>query len=378
MVKSIRHFHIAVGLGLWVFLLAPPALAEDTGDSDDRARPAEPPSPQLVHAPVSVAQPHRDLVIEAKILHPDRVRRAILLYRTSSGGPLIQREFRRGGEQYVGVIPAKHVKYPGVAYAIELELVADGRQRVFASRDRPHQVSVSEDLFDVRERAQLERLGGRRSVVSFGGEFVSFGTSDVNTPGQADVDDGYWGVNAGYTYRLLRTVNEFGVNFGLVRGSAPVETSDSSDPAVASEDFDPDVGLNYARPRVRFRLSDSWHLEPSFVVSVTEVGFAMGAGAKLHVGDPYGAKLVLGAEVIDRFGVMVFSRVDLLATERVTVSPIIEVTDTPNAERFGVRLLGEVNVQMGRGFALAARGGYQARDSTSGGPSAGGDLSYAF
>ena len=50
----------------------------------------------------------------------------------------------------------------------------------------------------------------------------------------------------------------------------------------------------------------------------------------------------------------------------------------PHADRFGVRLLSEVAVDAGAGFHIAARGGYQARTFTSGGPSVGTTVSYSF
>ena len=70
--------------------------------------------------------------------------------------------------------------------------------------------------------------------------------------------------------------------------------------------------------------------------------------------------------------------VDLAAGDRVRLSPQIEVTDMPHAESFGVRLLGDVSVDIVRGFSATLRGGYQARRSTSGGPAFGGTLNMAF
>src|SRR6185312_1783957 len=96
---------------------------------------------------------------------------------------------------------------------------------------------VIDDHTDVRERAALKRLGGRRSVVSAGADYVRFGTTTAAaaipcapaqtacTPGQLvtpSVADQYWRVEAGYTYRPLRTVAEFGIKIGVVRGTSLV------------------------------------------------------------------------------------------------------------------------------------------------------------
>ena len=50
----------------------------------------------------------------------------------------------------------------------------------------------------------------------------------------------------------------------------------------------------------------------------------------------------------------------------------------PHADRYGLRLLTEARCKLGGGFAVALRGGYQARTFTSGGASGGTTLSYEF
>jgi len=97
----------------------------------------------------------------------------------------------------------------------------------------------------------------------------------------------------------------------------------------------------------------------------------------LLIGDPYGGKLTLGFESIKTFGTRFWSRMDIPASSRVTFSPIIEIADMPHANKFGVRLLGELGLDLGSGFVLA-RGGYQARLFTEGGASGGGTVSYGF
>ena len=69
---------------------------------------------------------------------------------------------------------------------------------------------------------------------------------------------------------------------------------------------------------------------------------------------------------------------DIPASSRLMFSPIIEIADTPHANKFGVRLLGELGVDVGGGFSIAARGGYQARLYTEGGASGGGTVAYSF
>ena len=321
--------------------------------------------PALHHAPVSVARPGESIAIAGAIEHPELVKSAFVIYR-GPADTLRQVAFQRASAgPYVAVIPSEHVRTPSVAYAIELELVTGGRRAVFASRDEMQQIEVPGDLVDGREQAASERLEGRRSVVTTSGEYVVFGQrSEVQ--GRV-VPDRYWRTEASYTYRPLRTVAEFGIRAGVVRGPNP-------DP----DPNKPDLGLNYGAPRVRFRLGEIWHLDGEFLSSVTEVGFSVGTGAALHIGDPYGSKLTLGFETVQIFGTRIYSRMDIAARRDLVISPIVEVTDMPHADRFGVRLLTQARFDAGKGFGLALLGGYQARVATSGGPTVGLSGSYAF
>jgi hypothetical protein len=114
------------------------------------------------------------------------------------------------------------------------------------------------------------------------------------------------------------------------------------------------------------------------LTSVTEVGFSVGGGGAIILGDPYGSKLVFGGEGIQVFGARGYTRLDIAANERLTLSPIVEVTNMPHAESAGLRLLAEVGVELGAGFHLDLLGGYQARSFNQGGPTLGGGLSWAF
>jgi hypothetical protein len=210
---------------------------------------------------------------------------------------------------------------------------------------------------------------------------VSFGKSIARVEGpdglvERVVNDRYYRVEGAYTYRPLRVISEFSIRVGVVRGSAPVPVRDLLPGQSEDERFD--VGLNYGAPSVRFRLGEHWHLDGSFIANITEVGFSAGTGAGLHIGDIHGSKVSFGFEAIQTFGVRFFTQVDIQAVRWLKLSPIIEVTNMPSADDYGVRLLGELGFDIGAGFALAGRGGYQARDFTSGGFSAGGAVGYGF
>src|SRR6185436_20512574 len=122
--------------------------------------------------------------------------------------------------------------------------------------------------------------------------------------------DVYHRPDGDYTYRLFNgVVTEIGIRGGIVRGRSVVEG-----------ELDPgnfDVGLNYGSPRVRLRLDDWFHVDLDVTTSVTEKGFSGGAGGALLVGDPYGTKLVLGAEGVNVFGVRGYTRLDVPLGRRV-------------------------------------------------------------
>jgi hypothetical protein len=344
---------------------------------------AQNPLPRLHHAPLSVSRAHEAMLITGDIDHPELVKRALLVYRATDTAPYQEVEFKRGAPgPYVAEIPEDAVNPPELSYSIEIEATDGTRLPVFASRAEPHRVLVPEELMDARERALLQRLGGRRSVFSASGEYVDFGYSRAevaSATGQAgqSIHDEFYRVEGSYTYRPLRFVTEFSLRVGVVRGNSPVPLS--SIPAPGKTDADRfKVGLNYGAPTVRLRLADIVHVEGEFLTSVTETGFSVGTGASILIGDPYASKLTLGFESIQVFGTRFWSRMDIQASDRLTVAPVIEVTNMPHADNYGVRLLGDVTGQLGQGFSVAVRGGYQARVSTSGGPSAGATLGYAF
>ncbi len=353
---------VAIGLAAMTLCSAPTRSLAQAAPSAD---------PALHHAPVSVATAGQDLTILAAIDHPEMVRSAIVVYRIAGASDVHEVRFLRAAQgPYIALIPGGDVRSPSIEYTVELEPVAGGRKTVFASREEMQEVEVPGDLEDARERALAARLDNRRSVVSTSTEYVAFGQRSVD--GGREVADRYWRAEASYTYRPLRTVAEFGIRAGVVRGPNP-----------SSDATKPDLGLNYGAPSIRLRLGDIWHVEGEFLTSVTASGFAVGTGGAVLIGDPYGSKLTLGFESIQGFGSRVYSRVDIAARPNLVISPIVEVTDAvrvteASQNKFGVRLLTEARLALGAGFTLSALAGYQARVAASGGPTLGLGCSYGF
>ncbi|MFO0586320.1 MAG: hypothetical protein U0441_02210 [Polyangiaceae bacterium] len=357
--------------------------------------PAAPPvvsdGPAIHHTPISSAPADEPLTIEVMVDSPHLLRGAGVVYRT--GDKWFYVKLLRTETAYAATIPAEHMKAPGIGYAIEMEYLDGRRVAEFASRAALHPVVVIPDAAAERESALLARYDGRRSLVSATGEFVRFGydvlpalpcgaKQSACTQGESykpTVDDQYWRVEGSYTYRPLHVVEQFGFRVGVMRGTRPIYTNRPTEYTAKAYE----VGVNYAGAEVRFRAASILHFDLSTLGSVTEVGFSFGAGAAVMLGDPLGTRFTFGWQTIGvtqetYFGTRFYVRLDLPVTRRFELGPSIEVTDMPHAESFGVRLLTDATIGLGKGFALGLRGGYQARVSRSGGPTVGATLQLGF
>lgn len=324
--------------------------------------------PHVHHSPPSVARSGAAVAIEATVDEPDKVKRAAVVYER--GGTLVEVPFLRssaGENVQVATIPAEDVVAPTLAYAIEIDTTDGKRVEAFASRSQLHPVALEQDESDAREKALLARIGGRRTTLSTNAEYVRFGT----TPSPlGNVNDQFYRVEGEFRYRLLRTVAEFGFRGGIVRGSSPVPGAKTT-----SQN---DVGMNYGAPRIRLRLADSFHVDAEALTSVNEVGYSIGGGGAVILGDPYGTRLTFGGEGIQVFGARGYTRFDVALAKRVMVGTLVEVTNMPHADALGVRLAADLGIDVGYGFGVGLRGGYQARNFASGGPALGATASYSF
>lgn len=340
----------------------------------------QPPSPSVHHTPISSAPQNDDLLVSAGFEHPELITRAYVVYRHE--GRVEEREFRRSGGSdgapYAVVIPKEHTRGAQLGYAIEADGVSGGRTALFASRERMQDVTLLKDEDDVAETAFLQRIENRRSVVGAQAELVRFGSTTAtvgdggaNGPRRTEeVADQYYRFEGSYTYRLGKVVSEFGIRFGIVRGRSIVPGE--ADPGKF------DVGLNYGSPRVRFRATDFLHFDAEFLTSITEVGYSVGGGGAVLLGDPLAMHVAFGMEGVQVFGVRGYTKVRLPLGTRVALTPSIEITNMPHADKAGVRLLTDLDVRLTAGLALGARLGYQARVFDTGGPTLGLGGSYAF
>jgi hypothetical protein len=356
-------------------------LGSEASPSETRGPEAPSARAELRHAPPSTAAGDDDLMIHAEVTHPEQVRETVLYFTTSDGKSGTVTFQRSVSDDYVAMVPREHLRGEALEYYVAFRLVNGAERAVFGSAERRHRVQVVPSRVSLSEQALLQRLRGRRNAFRVGGEYVDFGRSETEelgpqgTPVTRSVRDRYYRIDGSYTHRPLRVISEFWLRLGVVRGESPVPytaTGLGGEPLGERKT----VGLNYGAPGVRFRFADWLFMDSEVLASVTEVGFSAGAGGALLVGDPYGTKLVLGAETVAVFGTRFYSRTELGIHPLVRVAPIIEVTNMPHANQYGVRLLGEVTVDLGHRLGFSLRGGYQARKFDSGGPGVGAGLAY--
>ncbi len=338
---------------------------------------AEEPGPRVLHTPSSTHAECQDLRVQATVEHAEQVKTAWLVYLHE--GEAREVPFRRAPEgPYLATAPGREV-CGSFAYTIEIELLDGARVAAFAARDAPYQVALYKPREQEREAALAARLSNRRAVVSTSFEYADFGATSAKpapsappatASAPASISDRYYRVEAGYTYRMLGAVAEFGLRGGAVRGTSVVPGE--TDPSKRA------VGLNYGAPWVLLRATDWLHVEATTLTSVTEVGFSVGGGAAVMIGDPWGSKFTLGLESVQVFGTRAYSRMDLPVGRGAYLAPIVEVTDMPHADRTGVRLLLEGRADLGQGYGVKALIGYQARDASSGGIAGGVGMTYAF
>ncbi len=362
-----------------ILAIAVVLFASNTARAQDETPPAPVVESTIVHhAPIAAVEENEPIPIRIRVERADRAKRVLLVYQNGSGihEVAFERSEQEGAEAYAAEIPGSEVHAPKIGYAIVVEGVDGVRHDAFASRAAMHDVQILEDEGDLRERAQLERIGHRRSLLTLSTEYAYFGTENATVTGPngtlstTPVRDEYWRVDGSYTYRILRTVAEFGMSFGVVRGSAIVPSSSNPN------DFN--VGLNYGAPRIRFRATDWLHFDLELLTSITEVGFAVGGGGDVILGSPYETHVTLGVEGIQVFGVRGWARLDIPAGHRFTIAPTVEVTNMPHASDAGVRLLLDASVNVGKGFSLGLRAGYMARTFDNGGFGGGAQVGYAF
>ncbi|MBV8756955.1 MAG: hypothetical protein JO257_06765 [Deltaproteobacteria bacterium] len=111
---------------------------------------------------------------------------------------------------------------------------------------------------------------------------------------------------------------------------------------------------------------------------VTGCELATGFGAKLglRLGDEQGTNLAIGAAFTQHVGTLLEAAYHWLPAPQVPVQVMVQVTDEPVPQDFGVRLIGDVGYHAGGWFYPSVRVSYQARDINHAGFSGGAAMNF--
>lgn len=332
------------------------------------------------HLPPSEATAAEALELSATVTRASE-RTLILRYRPLGATTWVEREFARGDDVWVAVVPAAEVQAPGVEYFIT-STAADGKDTPeFASAMAPHQVGVYADPKELRRARDLGRAQQRRSRAHVSGEYVSYGR---RTAGSNDIDDHYYRVDADFSYRLLAYPLEE-IRFGYTRLEGYVPQSYRQPPRACDTDPEDETCRKYAGFKVGgwfelgFGLAEGVRLDLRGIVVANQVSAAPGARAELRTGSIDGNHIAFGFEYTKDVGAAGFFRLGWATVPGVPMAATVEVTDFPASSRAtGVRLMYDVFHPLPNGLRLGARLGYAARDQRVGGATAGLSASLDF
>jgi hypothetical protein len=322
----------------------------------------------IAHQPLS-SVPLDDVSLRFDVRGRDLAGEIVVYYRPLSGqGPLRSVRAQRDGAGFVARIAPANVRGDGITYWVVERDTAGTERAVFASSQAPQPLQVFASSDAAREARLLRLAGGRRSRATLRAERVDMGSFKVNDPRVPEGRrDAYYHLEGQYAYRFFRTIEEREVGIGYLDGRL----------------LDPDrlarerVQLGYGRTAISFALGDWFRVRPGLVLGVSRVGFEAGGDLALSVGDRDGTEFSLYGGYVSRMGGHGGARLGWSTVPHVPMGARVEVTNFPNAEDVGVRLLFDIGYQWN---AVLVRfiGGYRGRTSLAGGPSLALEVGHAF
>jgi hypothetical protein len=360
-------------LALWLAaLLAPVARAED----GETPRPPTPASEGasgrawIAHQPLA-SVPLGDLELRFDVRGGDLAGDIVVYYRplVKPAATVHSVRAQRTASGFVARIAEASVPGDGIAYWV-VERDRQGTERaVFASSAAPQPLQVYPSSDAAREQRLLRLAGGRRSRVTLRGERVDMGAFRVSDPRvPSDRRDSYYHLEGQYAYRFFRSVEELEVGIGYLDG----ELLDTQ--RLERERRQ----LGYGRTAITFALGNWLRLRPGLVLGISQVGFEAGGDLGVSIGERDGTEFELYGGFVSRLGGQLGARLGWSTVPRVPMGARIEITNFPNNEDFGVRLLFDIGYRMSDALLVRFIGGYRGRTSLAGGPSLALSVDYAF
>jgi hypothetical protein len=322
----------------------------------------------LVIGEIQRALPGRSIDLAFLARFP--VDRAWLFARPRGAVGYTRTELVRDGDAYFrGTIDAALVTGDAVEWYVQT-----GQGAVLGSSEAPMTIAVERPIAEPPPMPDRSHADLRVDYVDFDGRL------------QKGFDQ-YYQAEADFTYRFLDPIYAVSIGFGTLSGTGGPKDVINADPVHCLDDKGDyrcrHVTFSYVYTELEFELRHAVHLmvRPQIGQLTTdtmagsdgsrcqgrdiagcarETGY--GGRVRLRLGDEMGTNLAIGASVTKNVGTLLEAAYHWLPAPVVPVQIMVQVTDEPVPQDFGVRLIGDVGYRKVGWFFPSVRVSYQARD----------------
>jgi hypothetical protein len=322
----------------------------------------------LVVGEIQRALPGRSIDLAFLVRLP--VEHAWLFARPRGAVGYTRTELVRDGDAYFrGTIDAALVTGDAVEWYVQA-----GQGAVLGSSEAPMMIAVERPVAEPPPMPDRTHADLRVDYVDFDGRL------------QKGFDQ-YYQAEADFTYRFLDPIYAVSLGFGTLSGTGGPKDVINADPVHCLDDTGTyrcrHVTFSYVYTELEFELRHAVHLmvRPQIGQLTTdtmagsdgsrcqgrdiagcarETGY--GGRVRLRLGDEMGTNLAIGASVTKNVGTLLEAAYHWLPAPVVPVQIMVQVTDEPVPQDFGVRLIGDVGYRKVGWFFPSVRVSYQARD----------------
>jgi len=325
-------------------------------------------SDALVVAPIEHALPGRS--IELAFLARMPVDHAWLFARPRGAVGYTRSELVRDGDAYLrGTIEASLVGGDAVEWYVE-----SGQGAVIGSVEAPMTIAVERPVAEPPPMPNRSHVDLHVDYVDFDG-------------GLQKGFDQYYQAEAAFTYRFLDPIYAVQLGFGTLSGTGGPKDVINNDPVTCLDDQGVyrcrHVTFSYVYTELELELRHAVHLmvRPQIGeltrdtmpgsdgsrcqgrdIAGCERETGYGGRVGLRLGDEMGTNLAIGASVTRHVGTLLEAAYHWLPAPVIPVQIMVQVTDEPVPDDFGVRLIGDVGYRKLGSFFPSLRVSYQARD----------------
>jgi hypothetical protein len=299
------------------------------------------------------------------------IEHAWLFARPAGAVGYTRSELARDGDAYLrGAIA------PGLVTGdtVEWYVASAGQGAVIGSPDAPMTIAIDKPVAEPPPQPNRSHVDLHVDYVDFDGKL-------------GKGFDQYYEAEADFTYRFLQPVYAVQLGFGTLSGTGGPKDVINADPIHCLDDSGTyrcrHVTFSYVYTEFEFELRHAVHLmlRPQVGqlttdtmpgsdgsrcqgrdISGCELLTGFGGRARLRLGGELGTNLVIGASFTKHVGTLLEAAYHWLPAQTVPVQIMVQVTDEPIPQDFGVRLIGDVGVRRFGWFFPSVRVSYQARD----------------